>query len=489
MFNLCALAIAASLCVFAAKFAVRSVENRSVVSVQENLIDRGYSWVSVKGDGLLIILEGEAPNEVASFRAVSTAGEVVDASRIDETFTVKETERLVAPEFAIEILRNDSGVSLIGLIPAATDREGLTSEIEDIADGKPVTDLLEVADYPQPETWEPALKYALRALDELERSKISVSANSVSVDAISDSSNQKRILENRLSRNTPTDVELALNITAPRPVITPFTTRFSLENGVAEFAACAVDDANSQAKIMAAAVELGFEGETPCVEGLGAPSREWGDAVAMTMLALDELGGGTMTVADTEIAVVALQGTSQATFDRTIGELENALPAAFALNADLPATPDETDEGPSQFTATLSPEGLLQLRGRVNGDVLNLTVENYAKAKFGAANLTMGTRVAEGLPSDWAVRVLAGIEALSKMSNGAVVVEPTTVTVRGKTGNEDASAEITRLLIEKLGETADFSIEVVYEKELDPIAGLPTPEECCLLYTSDAADD
>ncbi len=477
-FNLCALVVAACLSVFAAQFTVGFVEDRSVVAVQEELIDEGYSWASVAGDGLQIILEGEAPNESDRFRAISTAGGVVDASRVIDSFSVQEAERIQAPEFAVEILRNDSGVSLIGLIPAETDRDDLANRIERIADGKPVTDLLEVADYPQPETWDDALDYALRALGELERSKISVSAKRVSVDAISDSSDQKRLLETRLARNTPDDVSLAVHITAPRPVIAPFTTRFSLEDGNPSFAVCAVDSAEARDKIIAAATELGFEGKSPCVEGLGAPTRAWGEAVSMTMRALSDLGGGTMTVADTEIAVVALEGTDQTTFDRIIGELENALPAVFALQAELPRTEDDADDGPPQFTATLSPEGLLQLRGGVPDEVFNLTVENYAKAKFGAANLTMGTRLTDGLPQGWAVRVLAGVEALSELSNGSVIVEPDTVAVRGKTGNEAASDEINRLLIEKLGETAEFSVEVTYEEQLDPVAGLPTPEEC-----------
>jgi len=33
-------------------------------------------------------------------------------------------------------------------------------------------------------------------------------------------------------------------------------------------------------------------------------------------------------------------------------------------------------------------------------------------------------------------------------------------------------------LIDKLGQSAEFDIDVEYVKELDPIAGLPTPEEC-----------
>jgi OOP family OmpA-OmpF porin len=135
-------------------------------------------------------------------------------------------------------------------------------------------------------------------------------------------------------------------------------------------------------------------------------------------------------------------------------------------------------QGPPQFSVTLSPEGAVQLRGRVPDDLVNMTAENYAMAKFGRANLTMGTRVVDGLPSGWAVRVLAGIEALSNLSNGSVVVEPEKVTIKGNTGSQTAQADITRLLIDKLGQTAEFDIDVTYVKQLDPIAGLPTPEEC-----------
>ncbi len=478
MMNLAVLVLAACISVLAARAAVTAVEDRSVVAVREDLIDRGYSWASVLGDGLQIILEGTAPDETARFRAIAAAGGIVDASRVIDNLSIQETERIAAPEFAIEILRNDRGVSLIGLIPASTDREDLADQITDIADGSPVTDLLEVADYPQPDTWEPALEYALRALEELPRSKISVSANRVNVDAISGSEDEKRTLETRLARNTPDDVALAVRITAPRPVITPFTTRFKLDQDGAQFLACAVDSPEANAKILAAATALGFEGKSRCIEGLGVPSREWGDAVAMAIDAVGRLGGGTATVSNTDITIVALSGTGQGTFDSVIGELENALPEVFALSSELPKQQEAGEEGPPQFTATLSPEGLIQLRGRVPDDVLNLTVENYAKAKFGAASITMGTRVVDGLPNGWPVRVLAGIEALSQLSNGSVIVEPDTVTVRGNSGSENAGGDITRLLIEKLGEASDLTVDVAYVKALDPIASLPTPQQC-----------
>lgn len=470
--------VAALLSVLAARAAVNVVETRSVLAVQEDLIDRKYEWASVLGDGLQVILEGEAPTEASRFRAISSAGRIVDASRIIDSMTVADSGGIEAPEFAVEILRNDSGISLIGLIPEDMDRADLTRRIENLADGQPVTDLLEAADYPVPENWDSAVNYAVRALDELPRSKISITSQRVSIDAISDSREEKARLETALARNTPTGVALAVSVSAPRPVIAPFTTRFSLDENGASLAACAVDTPEAERRIIAAASSLGLAERSRCVRALGSPSRQWGEAVELAILAVGELGGGTVTVADADISIVALEGTTEETFDAAIGKLENALPAAFAVEAVLPKVVEEGEDGPPQFVATLSPEGSVQLRGRVESEMLNTVAANFASARFGQTNLTMGTRVAEGLPDGWSVRVLAGLEALSELSNGAVTVEPDTLAVRGNTGNPNASADITRLLIEKLGQTADVRIDVTYVEQLDPIAGLPTDEEC-----------
>ncbi|MDX8350083.1 OmpA family protein [Cognatiyoonia sp. IB215446] len=469
---------AAFVSVAAARTTVTVVEERSVLAVQETLVDQGYEWATVLGDGLQVILEGEAPTEAVRFRAISAAGGMVDASRVIDNLSVTESEVIAPPEFAIEILRNNSGVSIIGLIPASADREALANRIQDIADGQPVTDLLEVGNYPTPETWPAALSYALRALEMLPKSKISVKANTVTISAISESPAEKRELEAALARNLPENVSTAVEISAPRPVISPFTARFIIDEDGARFDACAADTADAAEMILAAATEVGFAGDANCTLALGAPSRTWGETVAMTISTLGALDGGTVTIADTDITLIAPIGTGQRTFDNAVGELENALPEAFALTAELPQLPDESEEEAPQFTATLSPEGAVQVRGRVPDDVTNTVVKNFANARFSGRDITMGTRVVEGLPSGWSIRVLAGIEALSELSNGAVVVTPDTFEVRGNTGNEEASAEISRLLIEKLGQGADFEISVTYVEELDPIAGLPTPEEC-----------
>ncbi len=472
-------AVAAILCTLGARAVVTVVETRSVAAVQQALEENGQGFARVLGDGLQVILEGEAPSEAASFRAISTAGTMVDASRVIDNMTVKTSEALQAPEFSMEILRNDSGISLIGLIPASTNREDLAGRFAGIAgEESHFADFLETADYEVPEGWQQSVSYALRALRQLPRSKISVRAGRVAIEAISDSPEQKAQLETDLRRAAPEGVLVALNISAPRPVVSPFVTRFILDEDGARFDSCVADTAAAERRIVTAAQSAGAGDRIGCTLALGAPTARWADAVTLAISALEELGGGTVTLSDTDVTLVAEPGTVQGNFDRIAGALENDLPDVFALEAVLPAVPSANNQGPPQFIATLSPEGLVQLRGRVSDDLLNTTAENFAQAKFGAADISMATRVVEGLPNGWPVRVLAGIEALSKLSNGSVVVEPGTIIVRGNSGVQDTGGEITRLLIDKLGEAEDFEVEVTYVEALDPIAALPTEEEC-----------
>lgn len=471
--------IAAIVCGFGARIAVAAVETRSVEAVRVALGDRGHGFASVLGDGLQVILEGEAPSEALRFRAISTAGSMVDASRVIDNMTVTVSEGIEAPEFSMEILRNDSGISIIGLIPATSDRDDILSTLSDMTgDDGNLADFLETADYDVPLGWDPALDFALAALRQLPRSKISVRAGRVSVEAISDSPEQKAQLEADLRRSAPTGLLIALDISAPRPVVSPFVTRFIIDDSGARFDSCVADTPAAERRIVAAAQAAGVNGRIGCTVALGAPTTRWADAVTMAISALDDLGGGTVTISDADVRFVARPGAVQGNFDRIAGQLENNLPEVFALDAVLPAAPTPGNEGPPQFIATLSPEGLVQLRGRVSNDLLNLTAENFARAKFGSADISMATRVVDGLPNSWAIRVLAGIEALSKLSNGSVTVEPGNIIVRGNSGIVDAGGEITRLLIDKLGDAQDFEVSVTYVEALDPIAALPTEEEC-----------
>ncbi len=468
---------AAVVSLVAANFSVKLIEETSEIGVRDALDDEGMTWAEVEADGLQVTLAGIAPTEAVRFKALTTAGSIVDAARVIDEMEVEAQAAIAPPRFSAEVLRNDSGISIIGLIPTSTDRENAIQRFGTLTGGANVADLLEQANYPSPEGWEEAFSFAIIAISQLPNAKASIEAGRVSIIANAGSAEEKAAMENKLNRSVPPSVQLVLDIAAPRPVITPFTLRFKKDAKGAQFDACSADTEGARIRILAAAKRAGVEGTIRCTVGLGVPSPTWSQAVEQSIDAINNLGGGSVTFADADITLLALPGIDQTLFDRVIGELESGLPEVFALRAKLPKVEDP-NEGPASFTATLSPEGQVQLRGRVSDAGLRELADSYAKARFGSDKVYTATRIAENLPNNWTPRVLTGLEALAALNNGTVTVTPDSLSVVGDTGNPDASTEIASLLAGKLGEGADFDIEVAYIKQLDPILGLPTPEEC-----------
>ena len=467
------------LCLFAARFAVSAIEETSRNSVRDTLDENGMVWAEVDADGLKVFLAGIAPSEATRFRALTIAGGVVESARIIDQMQVEDTAGIAPPRFSIEILRNDRGVSLIGLIPTSTDRDELVSDVARRTGDSEITDLLETANYDEPATWQSALHFAVDSLRDLERAKISIDANRVEVTAMAESDSAKKTLETDLAKNLPDGVRLALNISAPRPVVAPFTLRYTLKGGTGRFDACAADTETAREQILRAAGRNGLDRKAQCTLALGVPSPKWALAAEQAIEALGDIGGGSVTFSDADISLIAAKGTNEGTFDSVVGRLETSLPEVFALHAVLP-TPEVVGavvQAP-EFVATLSPEGLVQIRGRVESARARQTIDSLAKAHFASDSVYTTARVAENLPRGWTVRVLTSLEALAYLSNGAVTVTPDAIDVSGQTGIPEASASIAVLLSQKLGETEQYTINVAYQEALDPVASLPTPDEC-----------
>ena len=471
-------ASAALLSLIAARFAVTLVEETSEYSVRQSLDTKSLTWAEVYADGLQVVLTGTAPSEASRFLAISTAGTVVDAARVIDDMDVEALAALAAPRFSIEILRNEDEVSLIGLIPTGADRADLLQRLSRISNDDEIADLLESADYDIPDGWDNAVDFGLEALEALPRSKISIDALRVTITAMAESEERKLKVETRLKREIPSGLRVSFDISSPRPVITPFTLRFLQDEAGPRFDTCSAHTEEGRSKIVGAARKAGIEGDLDCRIGLGVPSPNWADAAAMSIAAIAELKGGSVTFSDADATLISPPGTDQREFDRIVGALENSLPDVFALHAVLTPDPSDPSQGPAEFVATLSPEGLVQLNGRLNDEIVAQTAESFAIARFGSATVSNRARTDEALPGDWPLRVLSGLEALSLLSNGSARVTAEDITVTGNTGSKSARSDISKLLSDKLGEGSRFSVEVTYLEKLDPVASMLTPDEC-----------
>jgi OOP family OmpA-OmpF porin len=469
---------AAALALLSGEGLASFVESRSAEVIRTRMLTDGYPWAHVATDGLIVTMTGTAPTEAQRFAAINLASTVVDSGRVRDEFEVQPATVVAPPRFSVEMLRNDDGLQLIGLLPEGEDRGHLTEAAEALKSNVATMDMLETATYPAPAGWENALNFGITALKLLPRSKISVAADGVSIVAIAASGIEKRQFEAALASVQPKGLRVTTNISAPRPVLTPFTLRFVIDAKGARFNACSADTDLARTRILAAARTAGASGDLTCTVGMGVPSPSWSQATSLAIHALAEMGGGTVTFSDADITLQAGDTVTQARFDTAVGELRAALPDVFSLDAKMPQKTLAV-AGPVEFTARLDPKThRAELRGKIGDDRMQAAVTSFAKAQFGADKVYVATLPDPTLPDGWAERVLAGLQALANLDSGALLVRNDTVEVSGISGSQNASDTISQLLSERLGQGKTFKIDVSYDKALDPMAGLPTPQEC-----------
>ena len=476
---------------FAAGLTVSWIENSSATAVEKRLALEGFDWASVQTDGLKVVLEGEAASEALRFKALAAAGQIVEAARVIDNFTITDSRPPVAPKFSVEILRNDKSISLIGLVPTKADNANFKDRVARIAGDLPVADFLETADYPVPDAWSSVISYGLLALERLEHSKISIGETQVTIEAIGESDAQKSKLLEELTRRTPADITSKIGISAPRPVITPFTLRFRITADGASFDACSADSPEAAAQILAAAKEAGLAEEATCRQGLGVPSPLWSKAATQAIAAVTKLGGGSVTLSDADVTLTAPAGTDPTLFDTITSRLDGDLPEVFALNPILLVAPEtpEDDAAIPEMVATLSPEGQVQIRGPVISPRAQRTLQTFAYAVFGSEDVYLSTKLQDNLPEGWMVRSLASLAGLSKLNSGIATVSPNAIDITGLTGRRSAKTDIAQILIDRLGDGAEFELEVTYLEELDPLARMLNGAECVAEITDLASQN
>ena len=84
---------------------------------------------------------------------------------------------------------------------------------------------------------------------------------------------------------------MTLDISAPRPVLTPFTLRFVKDEAGARFDACAADSEAARDRILKAALAAGASVRGTCTIGLGVPTPRWAEATEAGIAAIVQPGG------------------------------------------------------------------------------------------------------------------------------------------------------------------------------------------------------
>lgn len=468
------------------------VERRAEAQVGATLADAGQDWASVATDGMQVILTGTAPDEATRFRAVELVRRTIDPARVVDRTEVAAPDPLAPPPFALELLRNGTEISLIGLVPAEDARHIATAQairaaLAQDGLGGDVTDMLETADDPEPAGWADALGYGLEVLTTLPRAKISVAPGRINVIAVADSAAARAALERRLVAGLPKTVSLSLDISAPRQVIAPFRLSYVLDaKAGGRFEACSAEDDAAVAAIMEAAAGAGLAGGTHCEVGLGAPGPDWAEAAAAGIEALGKLGAGRFSLTDARAVLASGPDIAPEALHEAAAALRGALPPSYGLTANAPPRMEVDADGAEvyapRFTATLGKDGGLKLAGAVRDETQRQAIVSYAAARFGHDRVADTTVLDPDLPEGWPGRVIAGIDALGEIHAGELTVSAGDVALEGWDTSEDAEARIRA----ELGQRVDRArVAVRYdaaaaeeEARAEARAAMSQPEIC-----------
>lgn len=459
------------------------LERQTAADLATALGAAGQGWAHAGTDGLRVTLTGAAPDETSRVKVVEIARAVVSGGRIHDETTVAAATPLPPPPFALELLRNDDDVSLIGLVPEAGGREVIRAALGAGGLASHITDMLETAAEPAPDGWQPALGFGLSALSDLPRAKISVAPGEVKIAAVAESDPARQELETRLRRAAPEGVRLTLEIGAPRPVIAPFVLDFSIDGDTAHLGRCSADSPEAADAIVAAARAAGVAGEPACAVGLGAPTPDWAAAMVHGIEAVKAMGGGRFVASDIAATLTGAPTLTPEALNQAVAALRASLPEVFQLTS--VAAPQMTTGGDGEpvyspdFQASLGTDGQVRLSGPVADAAAREAVASYAAALFSKARVADQLVIDPDVPPGWSAWVLASVEALSALEEGDVDVTKEGVRLSGRSLDRDAAHRVADLLAAKVGPGAvtDVTFDAAAARAAAQVAH-PRPEIC-----------
>ncbi|MEV8467124.1 OmpA family protein [Fluviibacterium sp. DFM31] len=479
--NLVTLGLGAGACVVVAQHAVELVEERAGTALETALADGGFDWVTVEINGLQARLGGEAPDEAERFRALRAAGAVVNPVNLRDGMSVADPDAPPPPEYRFELMRNGATITALGLIPGGNAAKALLLDTLAEIDGvTTVSDLLSSSPDAAPPGWETAMEAGVAVVRGLTDARVELSAETMTVTGLTPDTETKTYLEQGLASQVGDQIALMSDFSVPPPVISPFVTRFRIDDAGARFEACSASSAKGRQQIEAAARNAGAQiDDTTCVVAMGAPDTQWDRVTARGIDALTQIGAGVLTISDLSISITPGAMVQPAQMDRALAAFEADLPDTYTLSvAPVPGAAQTAAATEAVFSATLSPEGQAIVRGTTADRHARDVVETLVAARFPRDKLHISLRQQSGLPEGWSARVLAGLDAFSALETGRLSITPDMLTLKGTTGDPALPGTLASNLTALLGPSMPMLLDIAYVEDLDPVASLPTAEDC-----------
>ena len=459
---------------------VNYFEKKTLEVVLKETSDTELSWLEVSADGTRVIVSGFAPDEANRFIATSKISSIINSERIIDQIIVKKQITPSTIEYVLEILRDDNHISVIGFVPTNLQSKKLIAKLKVIAKDLEVRNLLEVSSFPITDAWKRTLDYAISSVKLLPNSKISIAKEEIWISALSESIDDKIRIENQLTSLDPGFFKLHLDIQSPRPLIQPFSLRFTMDESGASLDKCSASDEYSKVVILSAMIKLGVDKESNCEIGIGVPADSWVDAVIIAATYVKEFEIASLTFENHNVSLVVSGNTGNDKFENIIDKLKKALPNEFQVGATLQPVRTKEIDNTNTFTVIKSLDGVVELKGFLNDHTAEIAVRSYASSIFGSININDSLRLSDKLPQNWPIQVLTGLEVVGLLDHGSLIIEPNTILLEGKSANPEIKSIVSEILSKKLGNDILYTLKLEYDEQLVPKPIGPDAKKCVL---------
>ena len=459
---------------------VNYFEKKTLEAVLTETSDTELSWLEVSTDGARVIVSGFAPDEANRFIATSKISSIINSERIIDQIIVKKQITPSTLEYVLEILRDDNHISVIGFVPTNSQSKKLIAKLKVIAKDFEVRNLLEVSSFPITDAWKKTLDYAIASVELLPNSKISIAKEEIWILALSESIDDKIRIENQLTSLDPGFFKLHLDIQSPRPLIQPFSLRFTMDESGASLDKCSASDEYSKVVILSAMIKLGVDKESNCEIGIGVPAESWVDAVIVAATYVKEFEIASLTFENHNVSIVVSGNTGNDKFENIIDKLKKALPNEFQVGATLQPVLTKEIDNTNTFTVIKSLDGVVELKGFLNDHTAEIAVRSYASSIFGSININDSLRLNDKLPQNWPIQVLTGLEVVGLLDHGSLIIEPNTILLEGKSANPEIKSIVSEILSKKLGNDILYTLKLEYDEQLVPKPIGPDAKKCVL---------
>ena len=447
---------------------VNYFQKKTLEAVLKETSDTELSWLEVSTDGTRVIVSGFAPDEANRFIATSKISSIINSERIIDQIIVKKQITPSTIEYVLEILRDDNHISVIGFVPTNLQSKKLIAKLKVLAKDLEVRNLLEVSSFPITDAWKKTLDYAIASVELLPNSKISIAKEEIWISALSESIDDKIRIENQLTSLDPGFFKLHLDIQSPRPLIQPFSLRFTMDESGASLDKCSASDEYSKVIILSAMIKLGVDKESNCEIGIGVPAESWMDAVIIAATYVKEFKIASLTFENHNVSLVVSGNTGNDKFENIIDKLKKALPNEFQVGATLQPVLTKEIDNTNTFTVIKSLDGVVELKGFLNDHTAEIAVRSYASSIFGSNNINDSLRLSDKLPQNWPIQVLTGLEVVGLLDHGSLIIEPNTILLEGKSANPEIKSIVSEILSKKLGNDILYTLKLEYDEQLVP---------------------